>query len=344
MNRSKALAKYAARVVMRNPNLNIVPDTDSYPWFIKEFQRHLQSSEMRNELLLPNLQDENETIAVFSDYGGEHPSSKFYTYSFLIVAYSQLHSFDEKMAGLRNEYGLNDPFKEIAFKRLDHGPSFRFLEPYLLTAQNLINGLVLTVVVEKSVDSLFVDGRLNSSTVLQEALAKIGMSYLKPAVAEKLFRVTHYLSYLITLLSKDGQKVFWMTDNDAIAANTERFQDALSYFCRMLGHYSDKRYALVGGAVPFEEKDSSFLDLLSIPDLVGGAVENYLTNKAQGGGNAFSIKPGSDVILKWLANQGIGLKKHTMIISKDHEGVKAATLKFNLVEPLKDSEVVPVFL
>ena len=208
--RSKALTKYAARVVMRNPNLNIVPDTDRYPWFIKEFQRHLQSSERRKELLLPNLQDDNETIAVFSDYGGEHPSSKFNTYSFLIVAYSQLHSFHEKMAELRSEYGLKDPFKEIAFKRLDHGPSFRFLEPYLSTAQNLINGLVLTVVVEKGVDSLFVDEKLNSSVVLQEALAQIGMSYLKPVVAEKLLRVTHYLVYLITLLSKDGQKVFWM--------------------------------------------------------------------------------------------------------------------------------------
>jgi len=344
MSRSEELAKYAARVVMRNPDLNIVPDTDHYPWFIKEFQRHLQSSEARKELMLPNIQDENETVAVFSDYGGEHPSSRYYTYSFLIVAYNQLYLFNKKIDELRVEHGLNDPFKEIAFKRLDHGPSYRFLEPYLLAAQNLINGLVVTVVVEKGIDSLFVDGKLNSSTVLQEALAKIGMSYLKPAVAEKLFRVTHYLSFLITLLSKDGQKVFWMTDNDAIAANTERFQDALSYLCRMLGHYSDKRYETVGGAVPFKEKDSGFLDLLSIPDLVGGAVENYLTNKAQGGGGDFSIKPGSEVILKWLANQGISLKKHTMIIRKDCEGVSAATLNFNLVEPLSDSEVVSVFL
>lgn len=344
MSRSKKIAKYAARVVLRNPNLNIVPDTELFPWFIKEFQRHLQSSEARKELLLPNIQDKNETIAVFSDYGGEHSSSKFYTYSFLVVAYSQLHLFNKKMNELRGEYGLNDPFKEIAFKRLDHGPSFRFLEPYLLTAQNLINGLVLTVVVEKDIDSLFFDGKLNSSKVLEEALAKIGMSYLKPAVAEKLFRITHYLSFLITLLSKEGQKIFWMTDNDAIAANTERFEDALSFFCRVLGHYSQKRYALVGGAVPFKEKDSSFLDLLSIPDLVGGAVENYMTNKARGGEGEFSIKPGSEVILKWLANQGISLKKHTMIIRKDCEGVSAATLNFNLVEPLSDCEVVSIFL
>jgi hypothetical protein len=344
MSRSKELAKYAAKVVLRNPNLNIVPDTEQFPWFIKEFQHHLQSSEARKELLLPNIQDENETIAVFSDYGGEHSSSKYYTYSFLVVAYNQLYLFNKKMNELRAEYGLNDPFKEIAFKRLDHGPSFRFLEPYLLAAQNLINGLVLTVVVEKEIDSLFIDGKLNSSKVLQEALAKIGMSYLKPAVAEKLFRVTHYLSFLITLLSKEGQKVFWMTDNDAIAANTERFKDALSYFSRVLGHYSQKKYALVGGAVPFEEKDSSFLDLLSIPDLVGGAVENYLTNKSRGGEGEFSVKPGSEVILKWLANQGISLKKHTMIIRKDCEGVSAATLSFNLVKPLSDSEVVSVFL
>ena len=131
---------------------------------------------------------------------------------------------------------------------------------------------------------------------------------------------------------------------DAIAANTERFQDTLTFFCRMLGHYSDKRYKLVGGAVPFAEKDSGFLDLLSIPDLVGGAIENYLTSQARSDGGPFSVKSGSDVILKWLANQGISLKKHTMIIRKDHEGVKAATLNFNLVEPLKDAEFVPIYL
>ncbi|MBH3426172.1 hypothetical protein [Pseudomonas alkylphenolica] len=344
MNQNKALRKYAESLILRNPDLNVVSDNDSYPWFIREFQRHLQASEGRKELLLPNLQDRNETIAIFSDYGGEHSASKYHTYSFLIVAYSQLQSFQDKMLELRRQFGLDSPFKEIAYKRLDHGPTRRILEPYLVMAQNLINGLVLTVVVEKDIESLFVEGKLSHSQVMSDALAQIGMSYLKPAVAEKLFRVIHYLSFLVTLLSKEDQKVFWMTDHDSIAANPERFADALSYFCRVLGHYSDKRYALVGGAVPFEEKDSSFLDLLSIPDLVGGAIENYFTSKSRSLDDQFLVKSGSDVILKWLVHHGVGLKKHTMMICRDDVGVRASTLKFDLMEPLTDAKFIPVYV
>ncbi len=43
------------------------------------------------------------------------------------------------------------------------------------------------------------------------------IGHWKPEIAEKALRVTHFVSFLTALLAHDGQKIFWMTDNDAMA-------------------------------------------------------------------------------------------------------------------------------
>jgi hypothetical protein len=199
------LIELAAQLTLHGANLSVVPDTDEYPRFIREFQKQLMALEARNELLLPNLRDNNESIAIFSDYGGESSDSKYLTYSFLICAWNQTGIFSKAMETLRNDFGLNNPFKEIAFKDFRYSPIKRSLEGYLKNLSNYVNGYLLTVVVEKSAGSIFGINRKATHEFITKTLSENGFGTWKPKVAEKILRITHFAAYLVALLSRTLQ-------------------------------------------------------------------------------------------------------------------------------------------
>ena len=72
-----------------------------------------------------------------------------------------------------------------------------------------------------------------------------------------------------------------------------------------------------GGAVPFEERDIFTMDLLSITDLVSGAVEQYFTSEKNNG--IPSVKDGAEKIIKWLSTPGTALKKEVIRITTQNE-------------------------
>ena len=337
------IIELAERLTLHHPRLSIVPDTDEYPWFIRELQRQLQALESRKELLLPNIRNNNDSVAVFSDYGGESADSKYHTYSFLVCAWNQTGYFNQEMEKLRNSNGLNDPFKEITFKDFRYGPIKRSLDKYLANLSNFVNGYLFTVVVEKTLGSIFGSDSKETSKHLVETFKDNGLGSWKPQVAEKLLRITHFSSYLVALLSRKGQKVVWMTDHDSIAPNSNRFTDTLNLFSNLLNHYCPHELSTIGGAVPFEEKSPMFLDLLSSTDIVAGSIEHYMTRSNDIDGEP-EIKEEVDKVLCWLTGQGISLKKHTMFIRKQDEGMVSGTLQFNLKEPDPEAIFVPVIV
>jgi hypothetical protein len=343
MEMSHTLAHLANRWVLKNPNLELIPDSEDYPWFVVELQRQLKALDSRGELLLPNLKNDNESIAIFSDYGGESKDAKYHTYSFLICAWNQLDPFLMAMGQLRKQTGLDNPLKEIAYKDLHYGPVQRALSGYLNHLSNFVNGLLLTVVVDKDVGSVYGTDKKNSQQFIVKTLSDHGFGELKPAVAEKMMRIVHFSAYLVALLSRDGQKIFWMTDHDSIAPNSERHMQTLSVFNSLLAHYSKHGFSMVGGALPFVERLPMWLDLLSAPDIVAGSVEHYMSRRKIFG-EQFTITEHCNKVLTWLAVQGIGLKRHTVIIRKERQGVVSSTLKFILKEPLLNANVVPVFM
>lgn len=339
----KKLIDLATKLTLHGANLTVVPDTDDYPWFIREFQKQLLALESRNELLLPNIRDDNESIALFSDYGGESSDSKYLTYSFLVCAWNQTGHFNEAMEELRNDTGLNNPLKEIAFKDFRYGPIKRALEGYLKNLSNYVNGYLLTVVVvvEKSLGSIFGTDRKATHEHITKTLSENGFGSWKPEVAEKILRITHFSAFLVALLSRAGQKVVWMTDHDSIAPTNERFMDVLNLFSNLLRHYCKHELSTIGGAVPFEEKSPMFFDLLSATDVVAGSVEHYFS-RSYGRNDEPLIKDEANRVLQWLSGQGVALKKHAMIIRSQDDGLVSATLKFELKEQDPEAVFIPV--
>jgi len=334
------LIELAKKLTLDQPKLDLVPDTDEYPWFIRDFQRQLLASDRRGDLLLPNLQQDNESVLVFSDYGGESPDSRYLTYCFLVCAWNQTGNFIEGMARLRERHGLNAPFKEIAYKDFRYGPIKRALPGYLSLLSHTVNGLLVTLVVEKKARTVFGHNVNQAHEFITTTLANNGFGQWKPDVAEKLLRVTHFAAYLVALLSRPGQKVMWMTDHDAIAPTADRYMDSLNLFNRLLFHYGKCSYGTVGGALPFVDRDPT-LDLLSATDVVAGSVEHYFTRRMCNTENP-SFKGEALSVLRWMSGQGIALKKRTMIIRQTDQELFSGGLEFKLPEPDPNATYAPI--
>ena len=92
-----ACAQFADAFTKKNYDLKILRDGQEYPVIIRAIEDHFNNLERRKTLLLPELAHKNETVAVFSDYGGESKDSKCFTYSFLVCAWNQTGMFASLM-------------------------------------------------------------------------------------------------------------------------------------------------------------------------------------------------------------------------------------------------------
>lgn len=340
----REIQSFAQSLVLQKPNLSIVTEGQEHPWFLQEFQRLLKADYDRNELILPNLMDNNESLAVFTDFGGDSPDSNYLTYTFLVCAWNQTDLFKDNMTKIRETYGLDNPFKEIAFKHFRYGPIQRALNDYLLSLNNLVNGLLLTVVIDKSIGSMFGVPAHSARKLAAKTLEDSGFGIWKPKVAEKIYIVVGFASYLVSLLSRQGQKVFWMTDHDAIAPSKEKFQNVLSLFNHHLNVFSKHGFGIIGGATPFKKKTVLTMDLLSSADVVAGSIEQYYTRKSKNNGDKFKKPSPADNVLGWLSEQGIALKKRSIIYYKKEDQVVSGNITISSIDNNPDLAFVPVFV
>lgn len=133
---------------------------------------------------LPDFSDD-EKIAVMSDFGGEHGDAHFNTYSFLILAYNKIGPFMHQVEELRRKHGLLEPYSEFAFKDLTFGPRNRALPEFLHLVDNFIHGAVVTIAIDKEIDTVFGVSKKSTYPLIEAQLAAMGLGQWKGAVAEK---------------------------------------------------------------------------------------------------------------------------------------------------------------
>lgn len=287
---------------------------DQYVPLVRMLEDVMASKDCKGELLLPELRfDGNETVAAFSDYGGEASGARYQTYACLVCGWNHSYPFFEEMRALRATSGLGE--KEIAFKDLRFGPLRRCLPEYLKLADHCVCGLLVTVIVDKSVETLHGgDGRRTRQYVC-DTLAEYDLGVWTADVAEKLGRIVHLVAYLIALLSRDGHKVVWMTDHDSIAPNAAQFQSALRMFKSILDLYAGHRFELIAGSLPDKMMGR---DLLSLADLTAGATEYlYTRTKTK---RQHRHKDAVSQIWQWLGHDGLALKKLTVVVRRNADG------------------------
>ncbi|MGH6837396.1 MAG: hypothetical protein ACREDT_01055 [Methylocella sp.] len=334
----------ARLVTLRAPNLNVLlPENQAeMPGIAHFLEDGFKARDKEGKLLLPDLRAlSNSTVGVFSDYAGES-TGQYLAYSFLVCAFGSLGPFKEQMAALRKRAGIGH--KEIAFKDLRRQLR-RMLPQYLGLTDNYISGLVFTLVVDKGISSLFGPGGPETQQVATAALEKCGYGSVKPKVAEKLFRVVHITAFLLALLGHQGQKVFWMTDNDAIAESPDKHQRLLAVLNNVLPLYTTKPFSFLGGARPFQPRAFEYLDLLSVADITAGAIAQCLSSIDTLGHDKAQIKDGGNDILRWLCHDSITLKKFSMVVRRDAGGnIGSGPVNFEARTPIANEVFVPMQL
>lgn len=283
---------------------------------------------------LPDFSDD-EKIAVMSDFSGEHKGAHFNTYSFLIVAYSKVGPFMMKVEELRRKHGLLEPYSEFAFKDLKFGPRSRALPEFLSLVDNFIHGAVITIAIDKQIDTVFGISKKETYPIIEEQLATMGFGKWDGAEGEKILRVCHSIALFTALTTRENQRLLWYCDKDAINedAGDRSFADTQKIFLRALGMYSKHKFDLVGVGKSFKDK-SHLDDLLSITDFAAGVVQDLMQAHKTGAEN---ISGGEEKIalLKWIATQGKFLSKITVqIIRLANEELGSGVVDFT---PTKQS-------
>lgn len=137
--------------------------------------------------------------------------------------------------------------------------------------------------------------------------------------AEKVLRVTHIISAFLSLLTQEGQKLLWYSDKDLINEDGKRrdFKHTQQILGHVLGLYLTHNLAGVGFGKSFDEK-SHLDDLLSVPDLAAGVVQDLLQQH-----ETKEDIPGGDekaMVMRWIATPTRYLSKITVQVLRMEDG------------------------
>jgi hypothetical protein len=260
---------------------------------------------------LPDLRTA-DTIITTSDYSGQHKASRFEAYSFLSVNPRGWPAWESRRLELRRFYRTEG--RRMSFKGLGDARKRRML-PDFLAAANTLPGLCNCVLIDKTIPSMFrKEGPLNSADPELQTLAQH-----TSATIEKLLRVVHLVSFFLAGLSREGQNLFWFTDQDDIAANEKAVIEVTEIWSNILSHYLQHTAGhLKFGTTRSDNGSLQLEDLATIPDLVAGALMD-VTNQYRVNGTLptseilvpppQSVSRKSTEILGWLSDDSWPLRR-----------------------------------
>ncbi|MED7670267.1 hypothetical protein GXB78_23975 [Pseudomonas moraviensis subsp. stanleyae] len=323
MNRRKsAESKRPQKIRKRGPfDLSVV--SEKYPYF-----SHLLVNAISQLEELPDFSGDDK-VAVMSDFGGEHHDAHFTTYAFLIFAYNKAGPFIEQVEKLRRKHKILEPYSEFKFKDLKFGPRSRALPDFLHAIDNFIHGSLITVAIERKIETVFGPSKKVAHPFIEEQLSSLGLGNWKGETGEKALRICHSIAMFVALMTHENQRLLWYCDNDSINENGQErsFGDTQKLFSHTLGMYCKHKFDLIGFGKSFEKK-SHLDDLLSVPDFAAGIIHDVLKSHHTGEDNIPGF-PKKEILIKWLANESRFLSKTTIQISKLPNGdIGSGIVKF----------------
>jgi hypothetical protein len=214
-----------------------------------------------------------DTLIVASDFTGAQPNSRFETFSFVIAPIEAIAQWNEYRKEFREHYGLAN--RRLAYAKLNDRRKRSALVAFLYLA-NAIAGLSVTILINKRTKSLF-----KQSELLTPADVEIGKKHFdrwKPRVSERVLRACHLVGVFVAGVSGPGQNVTWVTDEDDIAPNVEALTDLTYVFVHILGGMLPHNlgHIRVGTTGTTAGDDLAMEDFAAIPDLVAGAVNDFI--------------------------------------------------------------------
>jgi hypothetical protein len=278
----------------------------------------IRQLEIAHADLMPDLHL-GPTLIIASDYGGQHKGSSHEAFSFLLADLQFCWRWDEYRREIRTTRSVQN--RRMSYKALNDQRRQEAL-PAFLAAADVIPGVLATVLINKSfMQALRVTS--DERPQLPEGIARW------PArVITKMTFVAHLGALFIAGLSREGQNILWMTDNDDFVANDERVIELTPLFAQVISQYSQRAMGHFRlGTMKCDNGDLLIEDLASLPDLAGGALceipmrgllpkESPIQLPLRG---HLPIK--AITIIKWLSEIGHALRRVTFVV--DHGDSRA---------------------
>jgi hypothetical protein len=235
----------------------------------------VRTLDVRQPDALPNLRDSRDLI-VASDYGGQHSASDFEALAFLIADAGRLRAWLEARQRFRERW-LPDA-RRMSFKSLNDRLRANALPDFLELADH-VHGLLFVVLVDKQVGTLFKE----SGDEPSELENRLNASW-QPKTIDKALKICHFLSLMLAGLTRELQDVLWITDQDDVAANTQRHRELVQVFGNVASHYLEHTLGHLRIATTQSDTGKRDLeDLVSIPDLAAGAICQVLNESRSAG-------------------------------------------------------------
>lgn len=237
---------------------------------------------------------ESEATVVVGDFGQDATNENFSAYTFLFLPAEQLPPWQERIRLFReSEYreGGNFEFKAVSKDRLRQR-----LLPVFLNICGTLHGFTLTLLVPKCVRWAFpteISPKGVPGKILEDAF---GLK-LAPHIAEKTLRVVHGILGGLCALPKVGNPLALYLDRDAMMNEPVKIAQLLE---RLISRSLAKQVRQIILARDEGAKGKLSSDLLSVPDLVCGAVTE-IHNRSSGSPHMPSPKTAE--ILSWMHDE-----------------------------------------
>jgi len=193
---------------------------------INALSEMIELNEWRNPGWLTSVRDGSDLV-VAGDYGGDHQGALYRVYSILIADSSSGDEWDDARTKTRLEV-LRDG-REMAYKKLNDAVRARAL-PQFFKDGSLQRGMLLNLLVRAALRPFQPDAVEPDSLVVET-------SGLRPHTLDRLSLVAHIGGMLLSCVSKEGQNVLWVSDQDEIAPNPQRHRIASNVLANISSHY-----------------------------------------------------------------------------------------------------------
>ncbi len=218
---------------------------------------------------LLNIRD-FQACCITSDYSGSHKESKYNTYSFLLGDIPKFSLWDQKRSKFRKEK-FHD-IEKVSFKNFNKKWYSKLLPEFLSIANNY-EGILFNFIIEKKIKNIVKYDI--SPNKFPEFVYAVNNSWNNKSF-ERLSIIATLGSILVRGLSASDHDVFWITDQDEIAPNSEKHDHAGHLITHYLGRYfPEKKGKLIFLTTESKIDEYMFDDLVSIPDVAAGALCEY---------------------------------------------------------------------
>ena len=263
-------------------------------------------------------------IIIATDSSGLHQENPFETLGLLILDFDFALKWEVLRQAIRRDI-LKDS-RRMSFKQLNEPVRRRALIPFLCAADT-INGLCLTIAVNKQIDFLC-GGRWMYEQLIASRTLKALWTFES---FDRMIRTTHFISLVMAGLCSEGQNVFWISDQDEMFESSQKSEDTLRVLSACYKTFINWPMGTISaGTTEMDKGDRFEEDFAAIPDLAAGALaEIVMRMKNLSGANVSEIpaaglitdvSPKSDILLSWLADNTQMLKRISLFFDQREDG------------------------